>query len=315
MGQPLKKPVKNETNEKCNKQNEETYLKPLSALEAYKFIQGRKFRLAPNVALALPSDSEEAIRFNESINLMKNLFGSNCSAPITKLLTCGGAKALEIGTGGGHWLHNMALEFPTSIFLGLDVATIFNQDYLPENSAFLEHNYHEGIPFPDNTFDYIYQHSISAKFRESLFDDHLCEMSRVLKPGGWMEIYGSPTHIVDAGPATERFIIGACKCLQVNGLNPSIVRTIPEKLKRLNIKNVQVVERPLTLSRRNKNQDEQNLLLIRTVEAYRVIMKVAIGCTDEEYDKFKMAIATEIDTIDNMHIMCVRTFGQKQSCT
>ncbi|CAG8555200.1 19338_t:CDS:2 [Gigaspora rosea] len=118
---------------------------------AYKFIQGRKFRLTPNVALILPSDSEEAVRFNKSSNFLKTIFGSNYSAPVIQLLTHGDANVLEIGTAGGYWLHNMSLEFPKSTFLGLDVSTLFNPDCLPDNSAFLEHNYHEGIPFPDNT--------------------------------------------------------------------------------------------------------------------------------------------------------------------
>ncbi|CAG8714771.1 42817_t:CDS:2 [Gigaspora margarita] len=274
MGQSLKKPVKNEINEKPKKQDKEIYLNSLSALEAYRFIQGRKFSLAPNVAFTLPSDNQEAIRFNESIKLKKKLFGSHFSAPVTELLTCGSAKVLEIGTVGGFWLADMAREFPMSTFMGLDITTIFNPDHLPENSAFLEHNYHEGIPFPDN-------------------------------------VYGAPTQIIGAGPATEKFISAARECLQINGLNPDIVRSIPEKLKTLNLKKIQIAEMPLSLSRRSFDQleDEQNLLL-QTVEAYRVIMKVAMGCTDEEYDKLKNNIAIEVET-KNMHIMSIRTFGQK----
>ncbi|KAF0445555.1 S-adenosyl-L-methionine-dependent methyltransferase [Gigaspora margarita] len=314
MGQSLKKPVKNEINEKPKKQDKEIYLNSLSALEAYRFIQGRKFSLASNVAFILPNDNQEAIRFNESIKLKKKLFGSHFSAPVTELLTCGNAKVLEIGTVGGFWLADMAREFPMSTFMGLDITTIFNPDHLPENSALLEHNYHEGIPFPDNTFDYIFQHSISAKFRENLFNDHLDEMFRVLKPGGWMEVYGAPTQIIGAGPATEKFITAARECLRINGLNADIVRTIPEKLKTLNLKKIQIAEMPLSLSRRDtisfdQLEDEQNLLL-QTVEAYRVIMKVAMGCTDEEYDKLKYNIAIEVET-KNMHIMSIRTFGQK----
>ncbi|CAG8573971.1 21508_t:CDS:2 [Cetraspora pellucida] len=242
MGQSLKKlskngapkiEVKNEVNEKDLKHNKEICLKPLSALEAYRFIQGRKFRLAPNVALTLPSDNEEALRFNDSIKLLKNIFDSDYSAPVTKLLTCGGARVLEIGTAGGSWLNEISIKFPMSIFLGMDVSTIFNLDCLPENCAFLEHNYHDGIPFPDD---------------------------------------------------------------------------------RLNIKNIQVVERPLSLSRRNAMTGDQMIgeqnLLLKTVEAYRVIMKVAIGCTDEEYDKLKRDIAMEVENI-HMYIKCIKTFGQK----
>ncbi|CAG8655956.1 4726_t:CDS:2, partial [Cetraspora pellucida] len=110
-------------------------------------------------------------------------------------------------------------------------------------------------------------------------------------------IHGTPTEIIGAGPATQRFMLA--------------VRTIPDKLRSLNVKNIQVVEMPLLLSH-NGATDEQidDELLLRTVEAFRVIMKVAIGCTDEEYDKLKRNVGLEAETI-KMHIMVVRTFGQK----
>ncbi|CAG8806431.1 13820_t:CDS:2, partial [Racocetra persica] len=247
MGHTITKPSKGVITETSNKCDEETYLKSLSVLEAYRFIQGRKSCLAPNVSLALPRDNEEAIRFNKSIRLKKIIFGSNYSAPVSELLTCGGAKVLEIGTGGGLWLTYMSNEYPTSIFLGLDVTTIFNPDQLPENSAYLEHNYHDGIPFPN-------------------------------------DIYGSPTEIIGAGPATQKFILSAC--------------TIPEKLRSMNFKNIQIVEKPLPLSRNKINDQIEDELLLRTVEAFRVIMKVAIGCTDEEYDKLKRDITLEAETLE-----------------
>ncbi|CAG8780480.1 6592_t:CDS:2 [Cetraspora pellucida] len=268
MGQSLKKPVKNGINgvaETSKKSNEETYLKSLSVLEAHRFIQGRKFCLAQNASLALPRDNEEAMRINKVTKLIKVLFGSNYSAPVTEFLTCGGAKILEIGTGGGLWLSEMSIEYPMSIFLGLDITTIFNPMY------------------------------------------------RVLQPGGWMEIHGTPSEIIGAGPATRRFMLAVRQCLQINGHNPDIVRTIPEKLRSLNVKNIQVVEKPLLLSR-NGAPDEQidDELLLRTVEAFRVIMKVAIGCTDEEYDELKRNVGLEAETT-KMHIMVIRTFGQKDA--
>ncbi|CAG8555178.1 19337_t:CDS:2 [Gigaspora rosea] len=101
----------------------------------------------------------------------------------------------------------------------------------------------------------------------------------------------------------------------MNGLNPDVISTIPKTLKTLNIKNIQIVEMPFPLSSLNvisgdQIEDEQDFLL-RAIEAYRVIMKITMGCTDEEYDKLKKHIAIEVETID-MHTMSVRIFGQKE---
>ncbi|CAG8664731.1 13078_t:CDS:2, partial [Racocetra fulgida] len=147
----------------------------------------------PNVPLILPNDSEEAIRFNASINLNKKLFSSNYSAPVTKLLEC------------------------------------------------------------------------------------------------------------------------ARKCFRINGHDPDLMDTIPEKLKTLNIKKIQVVEMQLPLSHRkvtSGDQDTQDFLL-RTVEAYRVILNASEGFSNEEYDELKRKIAIEGETMD-MSIKRVRIFGQKQ---
>ncbi|CAG8521697.1 21724_t:CDS:2 [Dentiscutata erythropus] len=275
-----------------------------SVIDAHRFIEGRRFRIATNVTYTFPSDCKEATRFNESMKLMKRLFDSSYSTPVEKLLI-NGAKVLEIGTSGGFWLTDMSKQYPMSTFLGLDTSTIFNPECLPENCAFLEYNYFDEIPFPEN-------HSISSsKFRGNLFDTHLIEITRVVKPGGWIEIFGTPSEIVNAGPATKTFVESMLKCFHFNGLNPNLVRTFPRKLKSLNIKNIKVVEVPFYLSpnhpiSKNKGQE----LLLATAESLRVMIKLTVGYTDEEYDVLIKNIIKETETL-NMYTVCVRTFGQK----
>ncbi|RIB30923.1 hypothetical protein C2G38_2237947 [Gigaspora rosea] len=282
-----------------------------SVLDAHRFIEGRRFRIAKNAAYTFPSDCKEAIRFNESIKLMKRLFDSNYSAPVEKLLI-NGAKVLEIGTSGGFWLTDMSKQYSISTFLGLDASTIFNPECLPENCAFLEYNYFDEIPFPEDIFDFVFQQSIStSKFRGNLFDSHLNEICRVVKPGGWIEIFGTTTEIVNAGPATKTFVESMLKCFHFNGLNPNLVRTFPSKLKALKVTNIKVVEIPFYLSpdhpiSRNKGQE----LLLATAESLRVMIKLTVGYSDEEYDVLIKNIIAETETL-NMYTICIRTFGKK----
>ncbi|CAG8635655.1 24520_t:CDS:2 [Gigaspora margarita] len=267
----------------------ETYL-TISVIDAHKFIEGRRFCIAKDVTYTFPNDNQEASRFNESIKLMKQLFNSNYSAPVEKLLLHG-AKVLEIGTGGGFWLADMSKTFPMSIFLGLDISTTFHQ-----------------------TFDYVFQQSISSsKFRDNQLDIHLREIFRVVKPGGWIEIFGTPTEIINAGPASKEFIKLVRKCYQFNGLDPSIVHAYPNKLRSLNIKKVQVVETQYYLSHHNTTlENKESSLLLATAESLRVMIKMAVGYTDEAYDAILRGMAIEQKTL-NMSVRCIRIFGQKES--
>ncbi|CAG8486323.1 7201_t:CDS:2 [Dentiscutata heterogama] len=244
-----------------------------SVIDEHRFIEGRRFRIATNATYIFPSDCKEATRFNETMKLMKRLFDSSYSAPVEKLLI-NGAKVLEIGTSGGFWLTDMSKQYSMSTFLGLDTSTIFNPECLPENCAFLEYNYFNEIPFPEN-------------------------------------IFGIISEIVNAGPATKTFVESMLKCFHFNGLDPNIVRTFPRKLKSLNIRNIQVVEIPFYFSpnhpiSKNKGQE----LLLATAESLRVMIKLTVGYTDEEYDVLVKNIIAETE-IFNMYTVCVRTFGQK----
>ena len=55
----------------------------------------------------------------------------------------------------------MAEEFPKSSFVGIDIVfglKNFKKE-IPTNMAIIEHNIFNGLPFPDNTFDFIDQWS------------------------------------------------------------------------------------------------------------------------------------------------------------
>ncbi|CAG8828244.1 378_t:CDS:2, partial [Racocetra persica] len=66
------------------------------------------------------------------------------------------------------------------------------------------------------------------------------------------------------------------KCFHYNGLNPNIVSTFPNKLRTLNIKNIQVVEvKYYYLSHHNTTLENQgsSTILLKAAESLRVMIK------------------------------------------
>src|SRR6266511_4978513 len=114
--------------------------------------------------------------------LWKGMF----SAPIQDQLTCNSIRVLDIGCGTGSWLMNMAESYPKSTFGGVDITNFQRSANLP-NLAFIQSNIFDGLPFPDNTFDYVRQSNMMCSIRDHQWQFVVDEITRVTKPGGWVE--------------------------------------------------------------------------------------------------------------------------------
>jgi ubiquinone/menaquinone biosynthesis C-methylase UbiE len=86
----------------------------------------------------------------------------------------------------------MAVKYPNSTFIGLDMSPLFldinDDEDKPTNLAFLEHNICNGIPFHSKTFDFIFQRSMIISLNKSQWNNMLGEFARTIKPGGWLEL-------------------------------------------------------------------------------------------------------------------------------
>ncbi|KAF0543572.1 S-adenosyl-L-methionine-dependent methyltransferase [Gigaspora margarita] len=94
---------------------------------------------------------------------------------------------IDIGCGSGHWCFEVAQQFPEAEVYGVDIVSSFPNEIKPSNCYFQLCNVLEGLPFPNNEFDYVFmRHMIPALKKDQwvpLFD----EIMRVLKPGGVVE--------------------------------------------------------------------------------------------------------------------------------
>ena len=83
---------------------------------------------------------------------------------------------------------NMASDYSASVFVGIDVVPVFPEDH-PPNSIFLKCNIMDGLPFPDNTFDFVRQGFVVISINWQAWKEKVVkELIRITKPGGYIEI-------------------------------------------------------------------------------------------------------------------------------
>ena len=93
----------------------------------------------------------------------------------------------------------MALDFPLSSFVGVDISPLFPEER-PPNAAFIKCDVHDGLPFPDNSFDFVWQAFLIVcidwqAWREKVMK----ELIRVTKPGGYIEIMDMDAMVMNPG--------------------------------------------------------------------------------------------------------------------
>ncbi|KAJ3759903.1 hypothetical protein EV360DRAFT_40921, partial [Lentinula raphanica] len=103
-------------------------------------------------------------------------------------------KVLDVGCGTGSWILDCARVWRNCHFVGLDIVPV-QPDLQQVGSADLAHrvtwvqgNFLEGLPFPNEEFDFVHIKRISLGVPEDKWDPLFEEISRVMKPGAAFEM-------------------------------------------------------------------------------------------------------------------------------
>lgn len=125
-----------------------------------------------------------------------------------------GAKILDLGCGPGTWVMDVATEFPSSEFIGVDMCDIFPNNIRPANVTFQIGNVLEGLAFEDNTFDMVNLRMFILAFKTEEWAPVLKEIKRVLKPGGF--ILSREAGMLEVGNDFVKWAGKICKILVYN---------------------------------------------------------------------------------------------------
>ncbi|KAI8640364.1 S-adenosyl-L-methionine-dependent methyltransferase [Parasitella parasitica] len=164
-----------------------------------------------NIREALPNSVDDIERDWVRHSALKLAFESDFKAPIHRLLQAGGSEVLDIGCGAGFWSSDMASQYPISYFTGIDI----DKNVLPSSSLSKNVFYQRidlvelPLPYEDATFDFIFIRSMMDTLPDSMWDDVLKELVRIMKKGAYIECVEAYDNLFDAGPCMSR--LNQCK--------------------------------------------------------------------------------------------------------
>ncbi|KAJ7658506.1 S-adenosyl-L-methionine-dependent methyltransferase [Mycena rosella] len=147
---------------------------------------GRLFHSHGSSPYPLPVDTPEQERMNVQHLVLFELMGApypDC-CPVSDVLAeePGRQKfALDICTGTGKWVMDVAQDFPHVAFRGLDIVPIATQYPLP-NVQFTMHDVNRPTTWAAGTFDFI--HGRSVTMAVTSYPALLAEVARLLRPRG-----------------------------------------------------------------------------------------------------------------------------------
>ena len=82
----------------------------------------------------------------------------------------------------------MATNYPCAEFTGIDISPIQPSQIKPKNFTFIQGNIFEGLPFADDSFDFVFQRLLVGAIPKDKWPFVIRELIRVLKPGGYLEV-------------------------------------------------------------------------------------------------------------------------------
>ncbi|KAI8330463.1 S-adenosyl-L-methionine-dependent methyltransferase [Chlamydoabsidia padenii] len=170
----------------------------------FQLKSGRRLVNDTEVDYILPSDATEVERLRLNHNLWKLMLGGLYKSTLHEALEKG-IKVLDVGCGPGFWTRDMAVMYPHSQFIGIDMADVFiSDDTHPPNLQFRLVNAAKGLPFEDESFDFVFQRFLVMGFPTEKYKQSIQEIKRVLKPNGAIEILELVNDYTDPSPALTK---------------------------------------------------------------------------------------------------------------
>ena len=201
--------------------------RPQHAQQAERRVFGGR-RFTRGVPYILPSDGEELNRLDFQHYMLRYALKGNFAAPLRQP-----GEILDVACGTGRWATEMATLFPQANVVGFDVTpppvdTGANLAR-PDNFAFIQGNMLEGLPFPDNSFDYVHQRLVTVALPTNHWMRQAQELLRVTRPGGWVELVEGD--LLPGGPGLQALNALGVQLSAKRGMSFENARKIDEYLR------------------------------------------------------------------------------------
>ncbi|KAF9404927.1 hypothetical protein BGZ94_003875 [Podila epigama] len=196
---------------------------------------GRTRHNVENAPYMLPNDLTESDRLDAQHYLVRFVFKGNYNVQLDPEAPL---RILDVATGTGVWALEMSHEFPKAEIHGIDISPIFPAEIKPSNCHFHLCNILDGLPYPDNHFDFIYQRLLVYALTPAQRKQVYAELMRVLKPEGFLQLVESDGLVYNPGPEMEKVNQLSLDTSLLHGVDPREVQNMRSGLKHTGYTNV-----------------------------------------------------------------------------
>jgi SAM-dependent methyltransferase len=169
-------------------------------------------RQSSDEAYVLPRHPAELDRLDVQHYALREALQRNYLAPVEAP-----AAVLDVGCGTGQWASELCADFPRAMVVGLDLVP--GKPKLPTNYRFVRGNLLHGLPFVEDSFDFVHQRFLISGVPVKSWAAVVQDLFRVARPSGWVELVEFPPWFESAGPATTRLCELLRQLLQAGGLD------------------------------------------------------------------------------------------------
>lgn len=167
------------------------------------WIDGRRHHNMEEAPYVLPNDIDEMDRLHLQHYVIRHAFGGNTRAKFDGKIH---KDVLDVGCGPGTWILEMSTEHTETNFTGIDISAVWPTEIRPRNCRFQVVNAIQGLPFDDNTFDFVYQRFMIFAYPAKDWPFIIQELVRVTKPGGIIELTEMPVSSNANGPELSKIL-------------------------------------------------------------------------------------------------------------
>lgn len=258
----------------------------------------RRYRV--DVPYLLPKDISEINRLEFQHFALRAALKGNYLAPLKDP-----RQILDIGSGTGVWGREICREFPEAAVYNIDLEA--TQNGTPVNYHFVSHNILEGLPFPNNSFDFVHQRLLLWAIPAKAWPPLIKEMVRVVRPGGNIEIVeGNGATFSNVGPAQSEISDGVLRLAKLRGIEPSILSRLEVYFYQEGAANVQKQELTLPIGKwggRIGTLLEKDLLSL--IYSFRTPFSRGLGYTPEKFDRLYQALEGEWNKLQTSFIFFI----------
>ncbi|CEG70943.1 hypothetical protein RMATCC62417_06754 [Rhizopus microsporus] len=199
---------------------------------------------------------------------------------------------------------DMVQEYPNCTYHGCDIVNILYKNVDVKQFTFSKGNVIKGLPYEDNTFDFVHMRFLVLALREDEWPMAIKELIRVTKPGGMVQIseigFQTPKDPSNLSYLISTVFRDTCKA---KGQNACVGAELENMLSRFD--GINIIQSECRLCDTSSGTNTAKLFIwdaLEVIKSVQDIMGPALGInTKEELDIFLKKYKHDLETKESVY--------------